>query len=693
MFETGKWKMINDKEFHIRISILHKIMLYVAMLIFIAVGISTYLAVKDESRVLTRELIHTARHITNNIASSTKSAFWSLNWVFVEKQLQETHQMDRQEVAFVKIVKPDGEVYLADDKAKYGDIIESRLLFNEETLLDNYPLPDNQGKGILIVNPITIGEERWYIFLGLSLRPVREAIKELIIRNIVWGSIILLLSIIASFFLSKSISSPLISLASSAKIISTGNLDQKVMVKSQDEVGLLGHAFNKMMENLKSAKEELEASEQNYRTLIATASKAKIGIAVIQNDGDRKGIIKYVNQGAADLAGYTMEELLGMEFKKIIHPDSFDEILKLYTTDSFKSKERNAYQFFGINKKGEKIPIEMSTGITEFKGKNALVCYARDITKKLEAEKKLREYSQNLEKMVEERTAELGKTLSDLQNTQSQLIQSEKMASIGQLAAGVSHEINNPVGFVKSNLGTMNEYREDLMKILEHYGSLEETVKREKEICGNSAVRSLIEKIQKEKDEIDLDFILNDYHQVIEDSIEGMERVTKIVADLKNFAHLDKAKLEHTDINKGIESTINIVWNELKYKAEVIKDLGDIPLIKCYPQRLNQVFMNILVNAAHAIEKKGEIRITTMADNGHVEIRISDTGKGIPRKVIPKIFDPFFTTKDVGKGTGLGLNVAYNIIEKHKGTIDVESEVGKGTTFIIRLMTDPDIVE
>jgi signal transduction histidine kinase len=151
--------------------------------------------------------------------------------------------------------------------------------------------------------------------------------------------------------------------------------------------------------------------------------------------------------------------------------------------------------------------------------------------------------------------------------------------------------------------------------------------------------------------------------------------------------------LEPTDINNCIESTLNIVWNELKYKAEVIKDLGDIPPIECYPQRLNQVFMNILVNAAQAIENKGEIRITTRADNEHVEIRISDTGTGIPPDVLPKIFDPFFTTKDVGKGTGLGLNMAYNIIQKHKGTIDVESEAGKGTTFIIRLQIEPDLVE
>ena len=318
---------------------------------------------------------------------------------------------------------------------------------------------------------------------------------------------------------------------------------------------------------------------------------------------------------------------------------------------------------------------------------------ARDITEAKRAGEQLKNYSQGLEKMVNERTAELKKALSNLQNTQSQLLQSEKLASIGQLAAGVAHEINNPVGFVKSNLGTLNEYQQDLTKLLDQYRMLETTLGKEKDMEGDGALQKALENIQKSKDEIDLSFILDDFKNVINESLEGMARVAKIVSDLKDFAHVDKAELEHADINKGIESTLNVVWNELKYKARVIKDLGKIPLVKCYPQRINQVFMNILINAAQAIEDKGEIRITTRADNGHIDIRISDTGKGIPPDVLPKIFDPFFTTKEVGKGTGLGLNMAYNIIQKHKGSIDVESEVGKGTTFIIRLQTDPDLDE
>ncbi|MBT3255741.1 MAG: HAMP domain-containing protein [Deltaproteobacteria bacterium] len=307
------------------------------------------------------------------------------------------------------------------------------------------------------------------------------------------------------------------------------------------------------------------------------------------------------------------------------------------------------------------------------------------------SEKELKIHRDNLKDMVTARTAELKATFDDLQNTQSQLLQSEKMASIGQLAAGVAHEINNPVGFVKSNLSTLNEYIKDIMELLVQYQVLEKEINNEKETDENRIVKNILEKIVNIKEDIDLDFIIDDFKNVIEESLDGTERVENIVCDLKNFAHLDKAELQEFDINQGIESTLNIVRNEIKYKAEVIKDLGDIPRVKCYPQRINQVLMNLLVNAAHAIEDRGEIRIATRINGEDVEIKISDTGCGIPAENLSRIFDPFFTTKEVGKGTGLGLNMVYHIIEKHKGKIDVQSEVGKGTRFTIHLKINPDI--
>ena len=274
---------------------------------------------------------------------------------------------------------------------------------------------------------------------------------------------------------------------------------------------------------------------------------------------------------------------------------------------------------------------------------------------------------------------------------EAQLLQSEKMASIGRLAAGVAHEINNPTGFVSSNLKTLSDYIEDIMGLFKEYRKLISNLKKNSDICGPlSEISEQLKRIVDLENEVDLEFVLKDIFDLIDESKEGTERIKKIVQDLKDFAHPGQDKPKFADINQNIDSTVNVVWNELKYKADVIKDYGDLPRVQCYPQLLNQVFMNLLINAVQSIEKRGEINIKTRANNGYVEIKISDTGSGIPKENLNRIFDPFFTTKDVGKGTGLGLNVAYNIIKKHHGKIDVNSGVGKGTTFTIKIPVTGD---
>ncbi len=268
-------------------------------------------------------------------------------------------------------------------------------------------------------------------------------------------------------------------------------------------------------------------------------------------------------------------------------------------------------------------------------------------------------------------------------NANLQLLQSEKMASVGQLAAGVAHEINNPTGFVSSNLKSLLNYFGDINKLFTQYRDLIRAIGENEPITPAALER--IKAVSVLETQVDIDFILDDIQDLIEESREGTERIKKIVQDLKDFAHPGDDKIKAVDINKGVRTTLNVVWNELKYKAVVEKELADIPLVNGYPQQLNQVFMNILVNAAQAIEEKGTIKIATRLVEGKAEIVFSDTGKGIDPEHMPKLFDPFFTTKEIGKGTGLGLHVAYNIIQKHNGTIDVESEVGKGTTFRIRI--------
>ena len=317
-----------------------------------------------------------------------------------------------------------------------------------------------------------------------------------------------------------------------------------------------------------------------------------------------------------------------------------------------------------------KVPLRNSFGNVA-----GLVGIAKDITERKQMEKELRSNKEELEQ-----------TLTELKETQAYMIQSEKMASVGQLAAGVAHEINNPTGFVSSNINTLSGYQNDIKSLLMEYRNLVDDLK-DSAITSHCpiSISEQVERILALEANVDIDFLLSDMPVLINESLEGMERIKKIVLDLKDFAHPGEDKAQTADINKGIESTLSIVWNELKYIATVTKEYGELPLVECYPQQLNQVFMNILVNAAQAMKDQGEIRVSTHASNGFVEIKISDTGAGISDENLSKIFDPFFTTKEVGKGTGLGLNVAYNIVKKHKGDLKVESELGKGTTFIIRI--------
>jgi len=267
-------------------------------------------------------------------------------------------------------------------------------------------------------------------------------------------------------------------------------------------------------------------------------------------------------------------------------------------------------------------------------------------------------------------------THEQLEEAQGQLLQSDKMAAIGQLAAGVAHEINNPVGYINSNISTLQDYVQDLFRVLDAYEQIETTVA--------DTDQSLL-RLRAVKQEVDLEYLKQDIVDLISESQEGVGRVRKIVQDLKDFSHVDEVEWQWTDLHKGMDSTLNIVHNEIKYKAEVVKEYGELPKVQCIASQINQIVMNLLVNAAHAIEERGTIRLSTgVEDENWVWISIADDGKGITQQNLKKIFNPFFTTKPVGKGTGLGLSLAYSIIEKHNGKISVESEPGQ-TVFTIRL--------
>jgi two-component system NtrC family sensor kinase len=277
---------------------------------------------------------------------------------------------------------------------------------------------------------------------------------------------------------------------------------------------------------------------------------------------------------------------------------------------------------------------------------------------------------------------DLQKAYAELQQTQAQAFQQEKMASIGQLAAGVAHEINNPMGFISSNLTTMSRY---MQRLKDFELAMIEAVENKGDLETVALLNGIREKMR-------IDFILNDLHKLLEESLEGTGRVRCIVNDLKSFSHADEDLCKPFNLNDCLDSTLNMARNEIRYVADVELDYDpQLPLLNCYPQKLSQVFMNLLVNAAHAIEGHGTIRVKTFIENGDIVIRISDSGKGIATENLTRIFEPFFTTKEVGKGTGLGLSISYDIIKNHGGEMTVESRVDEGTSFTVRLPLNHDI--
>ncbi len=369
-----------------------------------------------------------------------------------------------------------------------------------------------------------------------------------------------------------------------------------------------------------------------------------------------------------------MPEMNGIEFCKAVkaNPKTKDIYFLVLTSKS------------EVSEKVRLLDIGADDFLSKPVNNDELLAKVRASMRIRDLQRELKESNQRLtqlNKKLQQTTQYLQKANREIKEAQSQLLQHEKMASIGQLAAGVAHEINNPIGFIYSNLSVLQDYIADLLKFLKRYAEMKKAVQSGQMKTILTAFREL-EKVEKE---IDLDFIMNDFEKIVGESLDGAERVKIIVQDLKDFSHIDQAEVKFFNLNQGLESTLNIVWNEIKYKAKVIKDYGDIPEVRCYPMQLNQVFMNLLVNAAQAIEKNGLIKIKTFAENNYVVVQITDNGCGISKENLNKIFDPFFTTKEVGKGTGLGLSTAYNIIKKHNGEIKVESKVGRGTRFTIKL--------
>lgn len=511
-----------------------------------------------------------------------------------------------------------------------------------------------------------------YLQIAIPSAAIHEKSSRIFTDLIIQLSLVLLLIVVAlGMGIQRFVISGITKLSDAVKGLAQGNHGPQISLRGESaEIAQLMRDFYDMADALQKRQHELE--QQKF----ALDQHAIVSIA------DRSGNIVYANQKFCDITQYAPEALIGQNHRILnsgYHPpEFFQELWKTISAGKvWQGEIRN------IKRDGSYYWVETSiVPFIDHTGKPyQYVSIRTEITALMLIQEELRQARDRLEARVKERTADLiqtNRTLAhehkSLKAAQTQLLQSEKMASIGQLAAGLAHEINNPIGYVHSNLETLHEDLAALLEMLAAYKETEHLLPADR-----------LEALHQLRQRIDLDFLERDLSKLILQCRDGTTRVKAIVKNLLEFSHADQGKWELTDLHQELERAITLASHGIKRKTAIVKAFSDIPKIECRPMQLSQVFINLLVNATHAIDQHGTITVRTGTDDSGVWIEIADTGSGINSKDLPRIFDPFFTTKPVGSGTGLGLPLSYRIVQDHQGRLTVDSEAGKGTTFRIWL--------
>jgi PAS domain S-box-containing protein len=435
----------------------------------------------------------------------------------------------------------------------------------------------------------------------------------------------------------------------------------------------------------KQAEDALRESEERFRNLVESTNDFIWEV-------DQNAVYTYVSPQIKDILGYEVEEVLGKTPFDFMPSEEACCVSEMMSNRVALRQSITNLENTNFHKDGHIVILEMS-GVPFFDKAGNFQGYRgidRDITKRKQTEEAVRQSKVQLQRQANQ----LEQALRQLQNTQAHLIQTEKMSSLGQLVAGMAHEINNPINFIYGNINHARNYIDDLLKLIELYQDFYPHTPRE--------IASRIE-------EIDLGFVIEDFPKLLDSMEVGAERIRGIVRSLRTFARVDEATVKDVDLHQGLDSTLILLESRLKpplssQTIQVIKDYGNLPVVKCYPGELNQVFMNLLNNAIDALEQQnrhqnfaeisanpGTIRIRTeisskSASHPWIVIRIADNGSGMTEEVRSRAFDPFFTTKPVGQGTGLGLAISYQIVvELHKGRLYCVSSPGQGTEFVIEL--------
>lgn len=442
------------------------------------------------------------------------------------------------------------------------------------------------------------------------------------------------------------------------------NLSERVQENDSGDILFYEGIIEDITEKI-IAEEALKSSETKFRTLYESTGDAVMLL-------DEKGFFECNNATLSMFGFSTKEEFCTnhpAELSPPMQPGNYNSLdLAKQHINAAIVNGRNRFEWMHRRIDGTDFPAEVLLTAMELDDRKIIQAVVRDISERKALELELLNRNKELEAVVE-----------NIRTMQGHLIQSEKMASIGQLTAGIAHEINNPLAFVSSNMNRFEEYISDLLDVLGKWQTLGMFVK------DGSELQALLQDIRNLEKRIDVPFIVEDFQNLMKQTREGTQRIKTIVDKLRVFSHKGEDKFVDSNLQDAIEDTITIVWNEIKYKADIKKEYSSLPSVYCNPGELKQVFTNLLINAAQAIPERGVINVKTYAEDKKAVVEISDNGNGIAPEHLNKIFDPFFTTKAVGKGTGLGLWISMSIILNHKGLLTVDSEVGKGTKFKIKL--------
>jgi two-component system, NtrC family, sensor kinase len=657
-------------------------------IVLLAVGVELImllLLVANSSRLLYNAMTEQARWQAKQIAPVLSAALAAplaqRDYATVQAVIAESHNADG--LTYISVIDQTG-----NSIAKVGWDHPNTIQTITNTV---FSFHNGERPHYDVLDPLQLhGQQLGTLRFGISLTKVFTARHNLLTQSAAIALVELVLSSLVLLLIGLWLTRHLKRLTEVSLEVASGNLTLKSLPEGQDDIGRLGAAFNTMSQAISERVQELD----HQKALLKATIDSTTDLIFYK---DLHGIYLGCNPAFATFVGKPQAQIIGAS--------DFD-IFPQAIANLFREQDRAVIELNSSRSNEEWVTypneqrVLLDTNKSPLRDLNGqmigLIGISRDITHRSQMEQALHEQTILLEEEVAERQKaqeallvraqeleELNRTLEDRvqeelhRNREKDIIllQQDKLASIGQLAAGVAHEINNPIGFIMSNLETLKGYLEPLQQYISFTESL----------CRQHSSYDEERLLQEVANRLDIPFILQDLQPLITESSEGAERVKRIVFDLKDFARPDENSPKEADLNHLVQSTVNIVRNELKYVAQLELQMNELPPLVCIPQQINQVITNLLVNAAHAITHHGSITVRTWHEEEHALLTIADTGHGIPDDVLNKIFDPFFTTKTVGKGTGLGLTISYDIVRKHGGEITVTSSPGVGTTFTIKL--------